>query len=328
MDMFNRTSRRSVIAGAVSALTVGRARAEDEPVFAHIFGIDHPLHVWAIWAAAEIARRTEGRLTMRVVPNGGAGRETELQRGLDAGTVTFTYSGFGQLAERYQPMSLLGAAYVFDDFAHWRGVTASPLFGELAANHEKAGGHHIVAPLYYGERHLTTRFRVNGPDDVRGLRVRVPPGSPLIQTLFPALGARPVVSPYAEIVETLRSGLADAQENPLPTILSLGIHELTPFVNLTGHIVDGQVIMASRSWWRRASSEDRRELGEVFAAAADGASRDIARAERDIAVSLVYSGSVINQVNRELFRNRFRNYYRTNLMPWSMELFDRVRETR
>jgi len=326
--MSHRTSRRTVIAGAVSAFTVGGARAEDEPVFAHIFGVDHPLHVWATWAATEAARKSEGRISFRVVAGGGAGREAELQRGLDDGTIAFTYSGFGQLGSRYQPMSLMGAAYVFDDLAHWRAVTASPLFGELVVNHEKVGGHHVIAPLYYGERHLTTRFRVVGPDDVRGLRVRVPLGSPLIQILFPVLGARAVVSPYGEIVETLRSGLVDAQENPLPTVLSLGIHELTPFINMTGHIVDGQAIMASRSWWRRAAVEDRDLLSEVFAAAAEGASRDIARAERDIALNLVYSGSVINAVNREPFRNRFRNFYRVNPMPWSLELFDRVLETR
>jgi len=326
--MSNRTSRRSIIASAASAFVVGRARAEDEPVFAHIFGVDHPLHVWAVWAATEVARRSDGRLTFQVVPGGGAGREADLQRGMDDGSVTFTYSGFGQLGSRYQPMSLLGAAYVFDDLAHWRAVTASRLFKDLVANHEKAGGHHIVASLYYGERHLTTRFRVGGIEDVRGLRVRVPPGSPLIQSLFPVLGARAVVSLYGEIVETLRSGLVDAQENPLPTILSLGIHELTPFINMTGHIVDGQAISVARSWWRRASVEDRELLDEVFVAAADGASRDIARAERDIALNLVYSGSIINPVNREPFRNRFRNFYRTNPTPWSPDLFDRVLDTR
>lgn len=326
--MFHRPSRRSIIAGAASALVAARAQAGGGPTFAHFFGVDHPLHVWAVWAASELERSSEGRLSLTVIPAGRAGQEADMRRGLDDGSITVTYASFGQIAERYAPISLLGAAYVFDDMTHWRAVMSSSLLAELGANLEKAGGHHIAASLYYGERHLTTRFRVTGPDDVRGLRIRVPPGSPLIPVLNPVLGARAVVSPYVEIVETLRSGLVDAQENPLPTVLSLGIHELTPFINMTGHIVDGQAIMISRSWWRSASNEDRDLVSEVLAAAAERVSIDIAKAEREIALNLVYSGSVINPVNREAFRNRFRNFYRTNVMPWSLELFDRVRETR
>lgn len=326
--MSHPVSRRSILAGAVSALSVGRARAEGAPIFAHIFGVDHPLHRWATWAADELLHRSDGRIALTVIPDGRAGREADLQRGMDEGTIAFTFAGFGQLGAVYQPISLLGAAYVFDGPSHWMTVMSSPLFAELATSVDRAGGHRVLSALYYGERHLTTRFRVGAPADVRGLRVRVPPASPLIQTLFPALGARAVVSPYVEIVETLRLGIVDAQENPLPTVLSLGIHELTPFINMTGHIVDGQVILAARPYWKRASAQDRELFGQVMTEAAAGAGREIMTAERDIALNLVYSGSIINPVDREPFREKFRDLYRSRSMPWSPDLLDRVLATR
>ena len=166
------------------------------------------------------------------------GKETDINQGLTLGTVDIIYTGQLFAGRTYGPLAIGGAPFMFRDFNHWktsrpaRSSTSSP-----RATGRRAAATRWSAITYYGERHVTSNKAINKPEDMKGLKIRVP-DAPLY-TMFPrAVGANPTPIAFAEVYLALQNGTVDAQENPLPTIDAKKFYEVQKFIVLTGHITD------------------------------------------------------------------------------------------
>ena len=67
--------------------------------------------------------------------------------------------------------------------------------------------------------------------------------------IFEALGASPAPLAWSELPTALQSGVFDGQENPLVNIYSAKLHEITPYVTLTGHKYESTPVVAGLAWW-------------------------------------------------------------------------------
>ena len=66
-----------------------------------------------------------------------------------------------------------------------------------------------------GFRQITTSTRpIRTPEDLRGLKIRVPP-APMLTSLFKALGAGPSPINFNELYSALQTKVVEGQENPL-----------------------------------------------------------------------------------------------------------------
>ncbi|MEZ5864981.1 MAG: hypothetical protein R3D25_13300 [Geminicoccaceae bacterium] len=74
-------------AAATIALIGGGASAQQALKFAHVYETSEAYHTAALWAAEQIAERTDGRYTMEVFPASSLGKETDINQGLTLGTV-------------------------------------------------------------------------------------------------------------------------------------------------------------------------------------------------------------------------------------------------
>ena len=120
-----------VLAALLAALPLATS-AQQKLKFAHVYETSEPYHVWALWAAGEIAKRTGGRYTMDVFPASSLGNETQINQALSLGTVDIIYTGQAFAARTYPPLSIGGAPYMFRDFKHWQKYAESPVFWDLA----------------------------------------------------------------------------------------------------------------------------------------------------------------------------------------------------
>ena len=197
---------------------------------------------------------------MDVFPASSLGKETDIGQGLTLGTVDIIYTGqlFAQRA--FGPIAIGGAPFVFRDFDHWKKYIGSPLFRELADGYQKgSGGNKIVTVTYYGNRQTTANKALNKPEDMKGLKIRVP-DAPLY-TLFPrAVGANPTPIAFAEVYLALQNKTVDAQENPLPTIDAKKFYEVQSHINITAHITDALLTIIGAPLWSklRRRQEDLR----------------------------------------------------------------------
>ncbi|MEO1105087.1 MAG: TRAP transporter substrate-binding protein, partial [Pseudomonadota bacterium] len=126
-----------------------------------------------------------------------------------------------------------------------------------------------VRPLAYfarGARNLTSNRPIASPDDLAGLKMRVP-NVPLFVDVWSALGAQPTPMAFSEVFTSLQNGTIDAQENPLALIKSANFNEVQDNVNLTEHVRSWIYLAISEATWNKLSDEDKAAVMEAAAAA-------------------------------------------------------------
>jgi tripartite ATP-independent transporter DctP family solute receptor len=328
------TTRRGLLGGTALAVALAAgtmvlgaadpALAQQELRFAHVYETSEPYHEWALWAADEIAARTDGRYTMEVFPASSLGKEVDINEGLTLGTVDVIYTGNLFAGSSYGPIAIAGAPYMFRDFDHWQAYTESDLFDELSQGYTDATGHQVMSMTYYGERHVTSNIEIDTPDTMEGLKIRVP-NAPLYQMFPNAVDANPTPIAFAEVYLALQQGVVDAQENPLPTIQAKKFYEVQNYINLTGHITDSLLTIVSGNLWGQLSDEDKQIFHDVFREAAANCTEAIRQSEADLVGWFQeQDGVAINEVDRTPFREATVALHNGPAATWPQEIYDRL----
>jgi len=313
-----------IAAIAALALASGLAQAQTKLKFAHVYETSEPYHTEALWAASEIAKRTNNRYTIEVFPASTLGKETDINQGLTLGTVDIIYTGQLFVGRLYGPLAIGGAPYMFRDFNHWKAFATSPLFAELSEGYrQKSGGNKVVAITYYGERHVTSNKPINKPEDMKGLKIRVP-DAPLY-TMFPrAVGANPTPIAFAEVYLALQNGTVDAQENPLPTIEAKKFYEVQKYIVLTGHITDALLTIVGGPTWNKLSDADKKVFEDVLREAASRATTQIVDAEQKLVTDFAKRGKEVVKVDRKPFRDATVKLHMGPDATWDKATYDKL----
>lgn len=104
---------------------------------------------------------------------------------------------------------------------------------------QKFGIYGFAKNMDNGFRNVTTSTKpINVVDDLKGLKIRVPPSSVWV-TLFTALGASPTSINLNELYTSLQTKVVDAQENPLVLIEAGKFYEVQKYCSMTSHLWDG-----------------------------------------------------------------------------------------
>ena len=309
---------------AILALAVSTGvAAQTKLKWAHVYETSEPYHTAAVWAAAEIGKRTNNRYQVEVFPASSLGKETDINQGLTLGTVDIIYTGQLFAGRTHGPLAIGGAPYMFRDFDHWKKFSTSPLFRDLGDGYQKAGGNKVVAITYYGERHVTSNKAINKPEDMKGLKIRVP-DAPLY-TMFPrAVGANPTPIAFAEVYLALQNGTVDAQENPLPTIDAKKFYEVQKFVVLTGHITDALLTIVAGGTWGKLSDADKKIFDDTLKEAAAKATAEIIEIEKKMSAEFEKRGKTVARVDRKPFRDAVMKMHNGPDATWSKDVYDKL----
>ncbi len=296
-----------IAAGTVFANGQGESAdgGSAEPVtlkWAHVYETSEAYHKYALWAADEVAKRTDGRYNIEVYPASSLGKEADIVQGLSLGTVDIVYAGAAFIGNTYGPIAMSEAPFMFKNFAHWQKFAGSDILKEFGEGYKAAsGGNHISSLTYYGARCVTSNKPINTPADMKGLKIRVP-NAPLYLMFTEAVGANAAPIAFAEVYLALQQGVVDAQENPLPTIKAKKFYEVQEYINMTKHIVNNLVTIVGSNTWNKLSDSDKALFDEVFQQAAAKASADIDKAEVDLIPWFREQGITVNEdVQRSLF---------------------------
>jgi len=298
--------------------------AQQKLKFAHVYETTEPYHTYAVWAAGEIAKRTNNRYTMDVFPASQLGNETQINQALSLGTVDLIYTGQAFAARTHPPLSIGGAPYMFRDYDHWKKFSQSPVLAELEDAYFKKGGNKPIAAFYYGVRHTTANKAINKPEDMKGLKLRVP-DAPLYIMYPKTFGANATPIAFAEVYLALQNKTVDAQENPLPTILAKKFYEVQTHINLTGHITEMLLAIVGGHVWSKLSDADKKTFETVFKEAALKSNAEIAAAEQALVSDFATKyGKTVVKSDREAFKKVATPFLTGKDVPWDKALYDRV----
>lgn len=293
----------TILAAALGiGLAAGAAQAQTKLKWAHVYETSEPFHTQSVWAAGEIAKRTNNRYQIDVYPASQLGKENDLNQGLSLGTVDIIVSGSSFAARSFPPIGVTYYPYTFRDADHLLAYVKSDVFKELAKGYSDKTGHQILAVSYYGARHTSSNKPVKACADLKGVKMRVP-DVPAYLAMPRACGANTAPIAFAEVYLALQNGTVEAQENPLTTIEAKKFYEVQKNVALTGHIVDHLNTTVAKGLWAKLSDEDKKIFTDVAQEAAARTTEEIKSKEKELVGFFKEKGLAVTEVDKDDFRN-------------------------
>lgn len=218
--------------------------------------------------AENVEEASDGRITVKIFPNGQLGSETEVLEQLMAGVGDLTRVSAPGLATYADGYHAFGLPFIFEDTEHYYATMDSAGMREFFNSTQDSG---FVGLTYYtsGARSFyTVATPIREPGELRGMKIRVQ--DMRSQTdMVTALGGTPVVMAFGDIYTALQTGIIDGAESN-ETVLTLSKHgEVTKVFSLTEHTMIPDMLLISSKTWERLSQDDRDILVEAAIASTE-----------------------------------------------------------
>ncbi|MEA4954439.1 MAG: TRAP transporter substrate-binding protein [Pseudoflavonifractor sp.] len=250
----------------------------------------------------EISKRTNGRITAQVFPDGQIASSTqEYIGGLQNGAFDMGILNCGSWGDYTSAFAGLNMPYLYFDYDTVYAVLDSEI-GESWK--EKAEADTGCIPLGYfdiGFRELTCNNEVHSPDDLKGVKIRTMP-DPIQTATWEALGCAVTPVAYSELYTALQQKMVDAQENPPSNIVSSKVYELQKYMVITNHNFTATIPAASPLFWNKLSADDQQLIRDVMIEAQNKGREKTAELADGFIKTVENSGNtqVINLTNDEL----------------------------
>ena len=246
---------------------------------------------------------TEGRVEIQGYPSSALGGTRDLVEGVMTGLVDMTSEGPSNFTSvGIDAADIAEAPYIWRDIDHMdRAMNGE--FGEWMNEMFLEHNVRILGTFYYGTRHLTTTDKpVYSPDDVKGMKIRVPE-SALYMSMIEAWGARATPMSLGELYLSLQTKVVDAQENPLTTFDAQKFYEVQKYVILTQHIICPNQIYINENVWQKISPEDQRIIQDAVDEAIEWHNEQIIQEEQALIEELEGRGITVITPDVEAFRS-------------------------
>ncbi len=306
-----------------TALAVAPAAAQTKLKWAHVYETSEPFHKWSVWAADEIKKRSNGRYEVSVFPASQLGKETDINQGLQLGTVDMIISGLSFAARTTPRIGVGYYPYTFRGPDHLLAWAKSPAFAELTGLYRDKSGIQITAMTYYGTRQSTSNKDFNDCAGMKGLKMRVP-DVPAYLALPKSCGANPTPIAFAEVYLALQNGTVDAQENPLTTIEAKKFYEVQKHIILTGHIVDSLATQIAPHVWSKLSDADKKIFTDVTQEAAASATDEIKKREGELVDEFKKKGLNVHTPDKKSFQDAIMKTVSLESMGYSKADWDKI----
>jgi tripartite ATP-independent transporter DctP family solute receptor len=295
--------------------------------FGHFAPINHPVDVGINKAAEEIKKLSNGRIIITVFPASQLGNNKELVQQVSDGSLEFVTDGPGMLANWHKPIEIFEAPFFAKDWDEMKKFTSSSAAKKLYLDLENKSNLKIIGESwYYGVRHFTTKNKIiNNPDDLKGLKIRVPQ-SPLYIDMISSLGAIPTPMPFPEVYIALQTNLVDGQENPVATINAGKFQEVQKYISLTGHIMTPFWIVTNAKVWNSIPKKDQDIIIKGFNIGGITNNELTFKGENELLKKFNSVGMNIITPNKSLFQDKMKKVYQNNEDKWGKNLLSEIKK--
>jgi C4-dicarboxylate-binding protein DctP len=258
--------------GLVGVMSASTALAQEYTfTFAHVLMESTPNGEAAVAFAEEVARESEGRIQINVVPAGQLGGDVEIIEQLQQNIVQIAIPPTATLGNFEPRLQVLDLPYILPN----PELMAEVLDGEVGRMIlDTLDTHGMYGASFWGAgfRHMTNNVRpITSAEDLAGIRMRTMQ-APVIIAEYQEWGASPTAMAFAEVYNGLQQGVIEGQENPIANIVSMRFYEVQDYLTLTGHAYHGYAAVVNADAWNGLPDD----LKAIMTTAFDNA-RDLAR---------------------------------------------------
>ena len=300
----------------------GKKNGNVEWKLGHNANTDHIWHKTAVEFSKLVEKKSGGKMTVKVFPNGQLGSETDMINSVRLGTLDMVLTG--ETLQNWAPKAaLMAVPYAFRDLDQMRRVLNGPIGNEIKSDIEAKAG---LIPLYYHERaprNLTTNRDIKNLNDIKGMIIRVPDVPVFVKT-WEVLGAKPTPMALQEVFTSLQQNTIQAQENPYDLIDSLGFNEVQKYAYETEHVIQWIYATVGKKQFEKLTPELKKVVLESASEsqkyAASMFDTFIAQAKQN----LINKGMTIRTVNKDEFKSRVAPAMKNILTKEQFDLYNKI----
>ncbi len=303
---------RLALAGGMALITRNIQAADFKLRQFHNQPADSPLHKRLVEMWAAVKTETGGRVDVATFADNDQlpGSDPAALKMLVDGELDFFTLNGGLIGTVVPAVNVQGIPFAFRDEAQVYKAIDGDLGDHLAKEMAAKGIYAVPRACFEnGFRQITCSVRpIRTVDDLNGIKMRSP-DTPVYVECWKALGATPVVFNFNKIYEALKTGEADAQDNPLNVAELLKLYEVQKYISLTNHMWSGFNLIANLKMWQGLPADVQRIIERNAEKYVKLQREDTDKMNHDLAPRLTQRGMMINQPEAASFRAKLGDYY-------------------
>lgn len=330
-----RSSWSAFLAGAVAvggtlvgmpALHNHATAGTEQFSFANSYTLNHPHNACGTTLVQQ--RMNSAGVQLDIYASSQLGGDADRVASLLADDIDLDLQGSSALASVHEPIGVMDMAFVFDDPDHLFRWFDSPESDELKDDFEEATGAKILDVWYYGDRTFSANKPIREPADLQGMRLRYPDSAAHLMSAA-AMGAEPVAVAFEEVYLVLQQGIVDGQENPIGFTAENSLDEVVDYVSLSRHSIGSQLVIVSDRAWDALDPSQQEDLQEAVSQVREQNRECTETDERENLARWQEQGSpeVVEDVDRDAFREKAFDYYDEHLDDEERDVFESIRST-
>ncbi len=254
----------SVAFGAAMSMPYVARAAGRTMRIAHAANEVHPGHIMATSFAEGLQELLPGGFDVQIFPNRQLGDDKQLLEGTVAGTMDVTaVSGvLIPLVTGRQAMNAWQLPFLVRDYDHFGELALGEVGQKIQADLAEAGLISLATADTGQRNFLSVKKSVTSVPDFAGLKTRIVP-VPLHKQIWETVGTAPVGLPYGEVYGALETGVIDAVEINVSSMLGENLWEVGKHFTLTGHYPWHMSTIMAKGYWDGLTDEEKAAVAEA-----------------------------------------------------------------
>lgn len=286
----------SVIAASVVALGIPAFAAAQDWRGWNIHVEGYPNTVALDQFAAELAETTD--ITLQMFHGGVLGSQPDAIEQVRNGGVQVGQFNLGPMGPIIPTTNVVSLPFIFNDVPHmFRAMD-----GDVGKVFEEAMAAEGLVPLAWydsGARSFYNSERpIMTPADVEGLKVRVM-NNDLFVDMIAQLGGNATPMAFAEVYQSLKTGVIDGAENNYPSYESTGHFEVAGYYSISQHLIIPECLCIASSAWEALDADTQAAVRTAARNSAETQRSLWAEREAESRAKVEAAGVKINEVENK-----------------------------
>ena len=214
-----------------------------------------------------LKEKSGGKMTLKMYHSGTLGSQPDAIEQVRIGGLEIANFNMGPIGPIVPEANVVSLPFIFKNTDHmWRALDGEA--GKMInAGLEKKG---LISLAWFdaGSRSFyNSKKPIQTPADVAGMKVRVM-NNDLYSGMIKALGGNPSPMAFAEVYQSLKTGVVDGAENNWPSYESTGHYEVAGFHSNSQHLIIPEIVAINAAVFNALSDDEKKIVKEAATEAA------------------------------------------------------------
>lgn len=273
-----------------------------EPIemdMATVYDAKSPQAVAAQQFADAVKDKSDGQITINFFPNGSLGTEQDNFNAVSNGELAMVLGGSTGIDMFAPEFLFFQTPFMMEDIEHVRAFIESDLHDEMVAAMDEKNVH-LLGHIERGARNSTSNEPFRTPEEVEGLKLRLPE-SPTWIKVWQGLGVNTTPVALPELYSALQTGVVEASEGPYEQFATFSLQEVQDYVINTSHIFEVTEFWIDKELYDSLADQQRQWIDEAAAEATAAGSEQAAEQAEAFLQELKDGGMEVIEPDRQAF---------------------------